>query len=355
MPTDQNKAMDLRQTEVSLALEASPAISAAQGSIQDHGAQLSDADRCSSERLAPVSAIIPTKNRPDDLRRTVRTLLAQTLLPREVVIVDQSGDDQSYRAVQEEFAECRRTLGVAPELKYVHDPAISGVSAARNRSMTCADQATWLFLDDDVVMEPEFIAEMMGAYEVDPTVDGVSGVITNYVPMPFMHRLWMTVFARGPFCEKRLAIYWHADKLRDRGVFRVAGFSGGLMSFRREIASRGLFDTRVGDGEDVDFCLNLGQDKKFVISPRMRLQHLSSPVERSRKEPLWIERYAVTQSFLYHKHWRGVLKNAICYAWLCVGLGVATSGSAVRRSSTGPWRALIAGLRSGKQTAQRRN
>lgn len=349
----ERRTVDPPENEVSLTTGVGPAEPITTEAGRQKPARAANLDPIiSAKALAPVSAIIPTRNRPDDLRRTVRTLLDQTTPPRQVVIVDQSADDRSYRAVQAEFADAARRLPIVPELKYIHDPSIKGVSAARNHSMGVAAQAIWLFLDDDIVMESEFIAELIRVYDTEADVDGVSGVITNYIPMPILHRVWMAAFARGPFRDKRLAVYWRANRLRNAGLFRVAGFSGGLMSFRHEVARGGAFDIRIGDGEDVDFCLNLGKDRKFVISPRARLQHLSSPVSRSREEPLWIERYAITQSFLYHKHWRGGLLNAMWYGWLCVGLGIATTGSAVRRSSSEPWRALIAGIRSGRNTAR---
>ena len=46
-----------------------------------------------------VSAVIPTKNRPALLAETVRALLAQTIVPDEVVVVDQSATDEGRRAV----------------------------------------------------------------------------------------------------------------------------------------------------------------------------------------------------------------------------------------------------------------
>ena len=54
-------------------------------------------------QLAPVSVIIPTRNRPHDLRLTVRTLLEQTVMPSEVVIVDQSSDEESIHAAEQEL------------------------------------------------------------------------------------------------------------------------------------------------------------------------------------------------------------------------------------------------------------
>lgn len=299
--------------------------------------------------LASVSAIIPTKNRPGDLLLTIRTLLRQTVLPREVIVIDQSSDSESFLATQSEFREAGVRIPVLPTLKYVQDPSIKGVSAARNYAMTIATEAVWLFLDDDVDIEPDFVKELMGVFASNKEIAGVSGVITNYQPLPFIFRTWTRIFSIGPFADGRLSIYWQADKLRDAGLFRVKGFSGGLMSFRSEIARKGRFDTRIHDAEDVDFCLSLGKDLLFVISPRARLKHMSSPLGRTHY--LWLERLAASLSFLYRKHWQGSFLNQMCFIWLCIGLALAATASSLRHISANPWRAMLTGLRKGDECA----
>jgi GT2 family glycosyltransferase len=298
---------------------------------------------------ATVSAIIPTKNRPRDLQLTVRTLLEQTVLPREVIIVDQSLGQDSRVAVETEFRSAARRCSFLPALKYAHEASITGVSAARNHAMTIASEAVWLFLDDDVIIEPDFIEELMQVYSAHRDVAGVSGVITNYAPFSFIYRAWLRIFARGPFQETRLPIYWRADQLRDSGLIRVAGFSGGLMSFRASVARLGRFDTRIRDAEDLDFCLNLAGNPVLVITPKARLQHVSSPVGRA--QDLWVEKLAASQSFLYQKNWRDRMRNRMYFAWLCVGLGLAATVSGLRRFSLKPWRATLAGMRKGYDTA----
>lgn len=300
--------------------------------------------------LAPVSAIIPTKNRADDLQLTVRTLLEQTEPPGEIVIVDQSPDEQSHEAVQAEFRSFRTRVPILPDLKYLRDASIVGVSVARNRAMTLATKDVWLFLDDDVVLEPEFIAELMHVYRGNESVHGVSGVITNYVPPSLVYRAWLRLFARGPFLERRLPIYWQADKLRNAGLFQVTGFSGGVMSFRADVAREGHFDTRIRNGEDVDFCVSLGKDLLLVIAPRVRLRHMASSVGRS--HDLWLAQFAATQSFLYAKNWSGGFGNRVYFAWLCIGLGLAAIASGLRRVSLKPWRDTLASMRSGFETAK---
>src|SRR6516225_2305663 len=160
-----------------------------------------------------VSVIIPTKNRPDALALAVQSVLAQTLRPTSLVIVDQSSGDESRRRLDTEFGRVEQQIARLCCLKYVHDQTISGAAAARNRAMTIADGDIWLFLDDDVYLEPDFIEHL----------------------------------------------------LRASHPIRVHRLGGGLMSFRAEFVRDERFDENldrslsgVSDGEDVDFCWRLG-------------------------------------------------------------------------------------------------
>src|SRR5690242_13276042 len=86
----------------------------------------------SSEKLT-VSVIIPTKNRAADLARTIETLLQQTVQPLELIIVDQSPAPTFTRKI-------------AISVVCIHDPTLSGLTAARNASMKVARGDIWLFL-----------------------------------------------------------------------------------------------------------------------------------------------------------------------------------------------------------------
>src|ERR1700691_1873862 len=126
-----------------------------------------------------VCVIIPTKNRSQDLQLAVRSLFAQTCNPGSVVVIDQSQDDASRLLLDAELAAVQNRRDPGWNLQYVRDPAISGAATARNRAMAIADGDIWLFLDDDVVLEPDFVDQLIAVYRDYPEISGVSGVITN--------------------------------------------------------------------------------------------------------------------------------------------------------------------------------
>jgi glycosyltransferase involved in cell wall biosynthesis len=286
-----------------------------------------------SDRLK-VSVIIPTKNRKGALEETIRTLLAQTRMADELIIVDQSQTESATDA------------GSLP-LKHIYNPRITGASQARNEGMKQATGDIWLFLDDDVVLEPDFIQNLLTAYGTDVT--GVSGVVTNYSPPPIFRRLWELLFEVGPFRDDRQSVYRKAGKLRDAGPTRVRQFGAGLMSFRAD-RIRGLrFDENLHGacfGEDIDFCARLPHDSVLLIAPHARLVHERSPEGRSQLH--WLDLHAQGSNYMRQRHWRSGFWNNVCFAWLNVGYALSAMLSSARRMSPEPWRAWKRGAKRGR-------
>ncbi len=284
-----------------------------------------------------ISVIIPTKNRPNDLERTVKSLCRQTVKVAELIIVDQSESDVGQELIRPLLAEWRVNL------IYRRDPSLSGLAAARNRAMALATADIVLFLDDDVELECDFIEQLLTAYRDHRDATGVSGIITNYVRPRGWFRVWRRCFLRGPFDDQRQQIYWNAEQLRNSGPVAVPYFGGGLMSFRVSAIAGLRFDEAlhgVADGEDIEFCLRL-PDPVLFINPRSRLAHYHSQSERLRDH--WSRRGIRGQWFLYLKHWNHGLRNRVYAAWLIVGYILLISFAACRQRSHAPLRAFMTG------------
>lgn len=120
---------------------------------------------------AAVSVIISayTFDRWDELVAAVRSALAQTLPPAEVLVVVDNNDELLAQATAE-----------LPEALVVPNDQVPGLSGAR---MTGAHHATGTilaFLDDDAAAEPQWLAEMAAAY-ADEHVLGTGGsVVPNW-------------------------------------------------------------------------------------------------------------------------------------------------------------------------------
>jgi len=239
------------------------------------------------------------------------------------------------------------------KLCHIWDSNIPGGAVARNRAMEIADGDIWVFLDDDVYLESDFLEQIVAVYLRHPQVSGVSGMITNYCRPSWTSRCWSWVFARGPFHDERQPIYWQTDALRYAEPIPVNKFTGACMSFLAELIRKHRFDENLRGlsvGEDIDFCLRLKPGKILVIAPRARLIHKQSPLERSRKH--WLKREVQAAFYLYTRNWNKGVKNKLFFTWLIVGYAFLATIASLRRRSVEPWRAFLEGThdRSGDVT-----
>jgi GT2 family glycosyltransferase len=295
-----------------------------------------------------VSVLIPTKNRPEELALALASVLAQRVLPAQIVVVDQSGDDRACVTVERQMREAR---GAASQISLVcaREPQLAGTAAARNRLLELAGADILLFVDDDAELEHDFIEELLAVYMRWPEVGGVSGIITNYSVAARGFRWWAWLFERGPFHDERQPIYWSAERLRHSAALPVRKFTGAAMSFRAEVARRARFDDRLAGAsreEDTDFCEQL-RPVPLVIAPRARFVHRRS--SRNRAGEHWLKEHAHSAYYLFRRHWRASATNRLRFGWLHVGYAVAISLACLKARSAGPLRAFRAGARRARE------
>jgi GT2 family glycosyltransferase len=318
---------------------------------------LSAERRRSDHGITPtMSVLIATKNRPHDLAEAVRSVLEQTQLPSELIILDQSDVDFGQYLVEQEFAAASEDVRKTVNLHHIIDSSVPGLAPARNRLLDVAAGGIVLFIDDDAYLEPDFIKQILACYADREDLVGVSGIITNYTRPEWTSRLWPSIFARGPFHDERQPIYWSAERLRGTDPIRVRKFTGASMSFRADAIRDLRFDanlTGVSLAEDIDFCAAL-RGRPLVIAPRARLAHNKSPINRDRDH--WLREHAQAAHYLYRKHWKSGLRNRLCFLWLHVGYLSAMPRACLRRMSSEPWRAFRTGARRGAElTSGRKN
>src|SRR5205823_5126521 len=92
---------------------------------------------------APVCVIIPTYNSASLVTEAIASVLNQTTVPAEIIVVDDGSKDDT-RA---------RVAGFGPPVRYVYQEN-QGVAAARNTGMKSACQEFVAFLDADDVWHP---------------------------------------------------------------------------------------------------------------------------------------------------------------------------------------------------------
>ena len=103
-----------------------------------------------------VSVVIPTYNSSGTLKRALDSVYGQSLLPREIIIVDDGSDDAERSGL------IAASYLDSISLRFIHLDENQGVSAARNVGITAARCRHLAFLDSDDVWYTDKIAIQYG-------------------------------------------------------------------------------------------------------------------------------------------------------------------------------------------------
>jgi len=102
------------------------------------------------ENLETVSVIIPTLDRCLTLKRAVDSVLKQTVLPNEIIVIDNGSSDDTRSMIAINY----------PDIIYLTEEKI-GVSASRNQGIKKAKSEWVAFLDSDDVWEPQKLEKQL--------------------------------------------------------------------------------------------------------------------------------------------------------------------------------------------------
>ncbi len=107
---------------------------------------------CSDLQKAPVSVIIPCYRCANTIKRALDSIMAQTLLPEEIILVDDFSNDQNETVA---LLESLKNLYYKTNIKIVQLDKNSGPGSARNAGWKQASQPYLAFLDADDSWHPK--------------------------------------------------------------------------------------------------------------------------------------------------------------------------------------------------------
>jgi len=289
--------------------------------------------------VSSLSVIIATMDREEELYRCLDSIWAQSRLPEELVIVDDG-------ALDVEALRLRVPQGV--EFQY-HRKSPPGLSASRNLGARAARGEFLLFLDDDVVLDPNFIEEISKIFQEDRagTLGGVSGVIVNRRPRPRWFRAWAKIFFldRGRPGELFPWGFFSEIGIPDR-VVDVDWIPGGLSCFRKSVFQElGLSDMNQKGRHglaDIEFSWRVSRKYEFKVTPFARLAHY--PPQRSSRGAIQRGlRQVMGHAHLFRLHGGQSLLNKARFLWATTGLVLGNLGAAlvVRGKNERIWRSLL--------------
>lgn len=289
--------------------------------------------------------IIATRNRPAELLVTIESLVAQTVLPAELCIVD-SSDETPVRARIEELCE-----GVGLPLDY-HHPAPRGLTIQRNLGIDRTTGDPVFFIDDDVYLAPDCHEQVLEEYERwGPELGGVRATPMRPARPPKVSILWRKLFGIGGWWPeasgKMKPGFWVEGVSEAAGVRKIEYMTGWFMSFKREVLEHERFDEALsgyGHKEDVDMTYRASRRYVLLQTPHARCDHFQTVTSRLPSHQL-MRMNLGNQFYLHRKNMPQDIKHKTALWWGLLGLFVLNIGRAIFKRDPGLVTGMVVGAR----------
>lgn len=114
-----------------------------------------------------ITVIIPVRNRPELIIRTLRSVEQQSLRPLRLIVIDNNSTDNTL-AVVNKWADSNRTTDFS--ITVLSEPR-PGASYARNAALPIVDTPYVAFFDSDDVMLPSHLEKVVAELQSNPATD----------------------------------------------------------------------------------------------------------------------------------------------------------------------------------------
>lgn len=230
-----------------------------------------------------ISVVVPAYNSSRFIEAALDSVAAQTLAPREIIVIDDGSTDDTFERVQRWQAKTKLNVTLLKQ-------ANQGVSAARNHGIRNATGDWIALLDADDIWLAEHLTRLAGAVHVYTELiavfaDGVyfdSEKNSESPPIARVKALRASEVEAGDKVHRLGASFF---EILLPGLF----FPPSAFMFRREVALKvGLFDESIKASEDREFILRLSRAGTFafvdqvLVKIRIHENNLSHPSNATR-------------------------------------------------------------------------
>lgn len=235
--------------------------------------------------------------RPKPLLDLLQSVQEQTLYPDEILIIDGSTNQETAFILKENPFLNLQYFAVTPKDRGLTKQRNFGISKVRsNMEIVC-------FLDDDIVLKPNYFETLLSTYNKYPEALGVGGYILNETNFEFVGENYKPTINEFYFdgykqndgsrfiARKKFGLdsnvppgfsplFSHGRSvgfLPPSGkIYEVEQLMGGVSSFKKSVFEIQKFSTYFegyGLYEDADFSLRLAKIGKLYLNTNAQLYH----------------------------------------------------------------------------------
>ena len=274
------------------------------------------------------AVVIATRNRPVDLKRTLRSI-EQAAHSDKLLIVIIDASDASQAESNRRFIASNLTLHV------LYCPFSGRPAGTRQRNYGIDQLPSSVrivhFVDDDVEVHPEYFHHLTAALRKHPDAGGVGGRILESSTVESARSSWIgRFFLLGSTSAGSVLPSGHVSYLNEANRPQsVQWLSSCASSYRREVFNAHRFDSAVEGPsprlEDLDFSYRVHQSWPLLFEPKAQLTHYRSSVNRRSAREWWAEATARRYWFV-EKNIRHPLRKP-AFWWATLGQALALIAS----------------------------
>ena len=174
----------------------------------------------------PATVVITTKNRKEDLVKSIDSALGQTIHPK-VLVLDDGSTDGTFGLVKQEF----------PQIQIDRSENSLGLIVQRNRAARMIETPILVSIDDDAIFSTPNVLEATLREFDHPRVGAVAIPFIDVNRSPSVHQ-------RAP---------------QDEGVYATYSFIGTAHALRRDLflSLGGYREILFHQGEEEDYCTRM--------------------------------------------------------------------------------------------------
>ena len=230
-------------------------------------------------RSADISIVIATRNRYPVLYKTLDTLDFQTLLPKEILIVDASDKTELKPAIS-------TFKNIGNSIRWVI-ASQKGAAVQRNEGVEKANCSYILFMDDDVYLQNDVIEKLWRGIQI-PGTGAVNAMISNQsyskpgVVTELMYRL-MSGKKLETYAGKLIGPAWNLlpeDNLASPEYVECDWLNAGCTLYKKNLLPVPVFHSHFKGYslmEDVSLSFGIGKKSKLLNARTARIFHDSQP------------------------------------------------------------------------------
>ncbi len=270
-----------------------------------------------------LTIAICTRNRIKDLENLINSISKQNIQNKEIeVLIIDDGEIEDKK-----LKEFQKILNKFHFIYYKKNSP--GLFKSRLKALHLSRADKILFLDDDVVLDENYLKILLKTYQNFPKAAGVGGVDYMLERYSFFRKLYSIIFLYHSNNKSKLSLSMMNSSMYlwqdEKKPFKSEFLDGCNMSFKKEalkdIPNQSYFET-YSLGEDIFLSLWAFKKGDLIVNPNLKVKHFKSETSRDN-----IEKVAFMKVVNHYKLLKYSNKNRLKYItiwWTYLGYILAS-------------------------------